>query len=226
MQGHRILAWAWNGLFFTLLLALVAGLAFSRLLPDETTTQKDDLITAQTEDPVAHIAAGMLVPAGFTRAPGGGLLPRFAALARADVVVRMGPGENYPVAWVVRGGHVPVEVVAESGDWLRIRDHEGEEGWISRSTIGHQRLAMLAPWRKNARLALRGKPARSAPLTAWITPGVIVRVTLCNGRWCRIQVPKANTRGWVGQEQLWGVYAGEVFSASPSMRDAAMHTTR
>lgn len=224
MQGHRILAWAWNGLFLALLLMLVAGVAFLRLMPDETATQNDDLVTAQADDPVAHIAAGMLVPAGFMRAPGGGLLPRFAALKRGDVVVRMGPGATYPVAWVVRGGHMPVEVVAESGDWLRIRDHEGEEGWVPRPAIGQERLAMLAPWRKSVRLALRSKPAPDAPLAAWITPGVIVQVALCNGTWCRIEVPAANMHGWVGQEQLWGVYAGETFTAKSSVQNASVRT--
>ena len=207
---HRVIAWAWNGLFFALLLALVAGIAFIRQSPQAPSTTQA-LSAAKDDEPAGHIAAGMLVPAGFMRTPGGTLLPRFVTLIHADVTVRVGPGESYPVAWVVRGGRMPVEVVAESGAWLRIRDHEGEEGWVARSAIGEERLALIAPWRRDVRLAMRSRPADDAPLAAFITPGVVARVRRCNGHWCRIRVPRADVEGWVRQEQLWGVYANEVF---------------
>lgn len=221
---HRLIAWAWNGLFLVLLLALVTGIAMFRLSPD-TSTERNDIVTARASaaDPVARIAASMIVPAGFMRAPSGDLLPRFASLARTEVKVRMGPDASYPVAWVVRGGRMPVEVVAESGDWLRIRDHEGEEGWVARKDVSDQRLAMVAPWRRNVRLALRTRPQAEAPLTAWLTPGVVVHVDRCDGHWCRIQVPRVHVTGWVGQEQLWGVYANETFVAG-ALQDAALET--
>ncbi len=218
LSTDRLVAWVWNGLFFVLLLALVLGMAFLRLLPD--TRQAEGPAITRTEDPTTHIATDMIIPAGFIRAPSGALLPRFASLARPEVAVRTGPGEIYPVAWVVRGGRMPVEIVAESGDWLRIRDHEGEEGWVSRADVSPQRLAMLAPWRRDKRLALRREPAADAPLAAWVMPGLVVRIAQCTGHWCRILVPQAKVEGWIGQEQLWGVYANEAFSQADRPRNA------
>jgi len=208
---HRVIAWAWNGLFLALLLALVAGIAFLRLSPNAPSQMAGAA--------AGHVSAGMNVPAGFMRGPSGALLPRFASLAHTPVQVRMGPGASYPVAWVVRGGRMPVEVVAESGNWLRIRDHAGEEGWVARHDLSEERLALIAPWRRDVRLALHTRPAADAPLAAWLMPGVTARVIRCDGRWCRIRVPQANISGWVGQEQLWGVYAGERFA--PHREDAA-----
>lgn len=219
---HRILAWAWNGLLFALLLAIVAGMAFFRLLSNDTDEPGRIVTTRNVNDPVAHIAASMIAPAGFMRTSSGTLLPRFVSLARANVTVRMGPDASYPIAWVVRGGRMPVEVVAESGNWLRIRDHEGEEGWVTRQDVSDQRLAMLAPWRRNVRLALRTRPEDDAPLAAWIVPGVVVQILQCDGQWCRIQPPRQKLQGWVRQEQLWGVYANEAFSADARPQKATL----
>lgn len=206
----RVVAWAWNSLFFALLLALVAGIALVRLSPDSSSTTHA-MPARQNAAPAPYIADSVGIPAGFMRAPSGALLPRFAALVHADVTVHVGPGESYPVAWVVKGGRMPVEVIAEAGNWLRIRDHEGEEGWVARRDISDQRLAMVAPWRRDVRLAMHDHPADDAPLAAWVTPGVVAEVKRCDGHWCRIRLPRADVTGWVRQEQLWGVYANEVF---------------
>jgi SH3-like domain-containing protein len=39
---------------------------------------------------------------------------------------------------------VPVEIVAEFENWRRIRDSEGEEGWILQSMLAGKRTAVVA----------------------------------------------------------------------------------
>ncbi len=148
-----------------------------------------------------------VVPAGFMRAPSGHLLPRFVSLTRANAAVRTGPGDDYPVAWVIRLAGIPLEVLAEAGDYWRVRDAEGSEGWIHRHALADERTALVSPWNPESRHPLRTRPDDAAPLRAWLTSGVLARVTTCDGRWCAITVTGA--RGWVRQEQLWGIYAGE-----------------
>ena len=157
--------------------------------------------------------SGLIVPAGFMRAPSGKLLPRFASLAVARAEVRLGPGEAYPVAWIIRSPHLPLEVLAEANGWLRIRDHEGEEGWIrARALSEQQRTALVAPWRQDARLPLRAAPEQQAPLKAWVGSGVVVRVLACDGSWCEVRA--GTVTGWLQQPQLWGVYHDERIHAA------------
>ncbi len=156
--------------------------------------------------------AARVIPAGFMRAPSGRLLPRFVSLAQGNAEVRTGPGDEYSVAWIIRLPGMPLEVLAEAGDYWRIRDAEGAEGWISRTALSDARTALVAPWNARGRIPLRARPDDSSPLRAWLAGGVIARIVTCDGNWCAIAVTGA--RGWVRQDQLWGVYAGERIGAT------------
>ena len=153
------------------------------------------------------VADARIIPAGFMRAPSGHLLPRFVSLARANTEVRTGPGDTYPVAWIIRLAGMPLEVMAEAGDYWRVRDAEGAEGWIHRAALSDARTALVAPWNPEGRQPLRSQPDDAAPLRAWVAGGVLARIISCDGTWCAIAVSGA--QGWLRQQQLWGVYANE-----------------
>ncbi len=152
---------------------------------------------------------GTLAALPMMRGPSGLPLPRFVSLKSDRVRVRRGPSTQYGVAWVYRARGLPVEIIAEFEDWRRIRDADGEEGWIRRSLLSGWRTAMIAPWRKQDRLPLRARPARDARTVAMLSSGVIGRVVSCTGTWCRLKV--SGYEGWIEQTMLWGVYAGEVY---------------
>ena len=61
-------------------------------------------------------------------------VPRFVSMNSAKVNVRAGPGTRYPIKWVFQRKTLPVQIVAESDTWRKIRDFEGIEGWV------HQRM--------------------------------------------------------------------------------------
>ncbi len=159
--------------------------------------------------PIAAKAGMTTIPKGFMRAPSGKLLPRFVSLAREGVQLRVGPSPDYPVAWILRLKGVPLEVTAEAGAWWRVRDHEGEEGWLHASVLDDRRSALVAPWNRGNALPLRQRPAEDAPVRALVRSGVIAWPLTCDGQWCQVRV--ADVRGWLPQQQLWGVYAGERF---------------
>ena len=57
-------------------------------------------------------------------------LPRFVAVSEKQANMRRGPGEDYPLLYQYRRQGLPLEVVAEYGQWRQVRDHEGSEGWM------------------------------------------------------------------------------------------------
>jgi len=118
----------------------------------------------------------------------------FVSLKSDRVRVRRGPSTQHQVAWVYRARGLPVEIIAEFEDWRRIRDADGEEGWIRRSLLSGWRTAMIAPWRQTV---------------AMLSSGVIGHVVSCTGSWCKLKV--GGYEGWIEQAMLWGVYAGEVY---------------
>ena len=77
-------------------------------------------------------------------------LPRFVSLAADRVNVRFGPGRQYPVNWMFARKGLPVEIVAEFDTWRKIRDYDGEEGWI------HVEPAVESPHHHGDRRGARG----------------------------------------------------------------------
>ena len=55
-------------------------------------------------------------------------VPRFVSLKSDKVNVRKGPSTDQSIVWVFSRAGLPVEVIAESENWRRVRDSEGADG--------------------------------------------------------------------------------------------------
>jgi SH3-like domain-containing protein len=139
--------------------------------------------------------------------PSGFPIPRFVSLKAEKVNVRRGPSSDHPVAWVFQRKGLPVEIVAEFENWRRVRDSEGEEGWILQSMLAGKRTAVVAPWRGEQLTELHGDASAESQVQAKLTAGAMSEVASCDGKWCRISV--GGYDGYVEQDMLWGVYPGE-----------------
>lgn len=140
--------------------------------------------------------------------PSGLPLPRFASTKSAPVNIRMGPTADHDVAWTFVKAGVPVEITQEFDIWLRIRDNEGQEGWVRKTLLSGKRTALVASWEKKGTTAMRDTPETSARIIAEVDPGVLVDIVECNGKWCRVTAN--GTRGWLEQNRVWGVYPDEI----------------
>jgi SH3-like domain-containing protein len=136
-------------------------------------------------------------------------LPRFVSLKPDRVNVRGGPTRDHEVAYVYTRAGMPVEIIAESDNWRRIRDWEGAEGWVYHAMLSGRRTAVVTPKDKSQLVPLRAKAEDGAEVVARVQSGVLATVKRCTGTWCRIVGNGFD--GWVVQEQLWGVYPHETF---------------
>jgi len=130
-------------------------------------------------------------------------VPRFVTTRSASINVRTGPGERYPVKWVLKKKGMPVEVIAEYDTWRKVRDWEGTEGWVHQAMLTGRRAAVVYP--KTA--ILREKAEPSANPVAELTTGVIAKIEKCHGEWCELSLEKL--KGFVRRSDLWGVYPTE-----------------
>jgi SH3-like domain-containing protein len=145
---------------------------------------------------------------GSTAVRGTGLpLPRFASLKSSKVNARIGPGENYEVAFVYVRAGLPIEITQEFDNWRKIRDAEGSEAWVFHSLLSGRRTVIVAPWEKEGDIAVRSEASEGSRVVAYLQPGVVAEVTECTGSWCHLRDQRFD--GWVGQDRLWGVYPSE-----------------
>lgn len=168
------------------------------------------------------LAGAMAGPAGHAQAPGqpgvrignvtGLPVPRFVSIKSTPVNVRGGPSTNHQVAWVFVRKGVPVEVTAEFENWRRIRDVDGDEGWVFHTLIDGERRAMIvgsdpARPREGDPVPLVFAPDAGADTVALVEPGVTAMLAQCGQGWCAVRV--GPHEGFMRASSLYGVYPGE-----------------
>lgn len=135
-------------------------------------------------------------------------LPRFVSLGKEEVFVRAGPEQKYPIKWVYMRQNYPVEIILEYGNWRKIRDIDGDEGWVFHALLSGERYGIVMA---GGIVPAYKKPSNSVSsrVVAKFEPRVIVAIHECRQGWCEVET--SGYRGWVERKYLWGVYEDENF---------------
>lgn len=156
--------------------------------------------------------------AAQTNNPSGLKLPRFVTTRSTPINVRVGPGVKYEVAWIYLKAGVPVEIVQEFDTWRKIRDVDGQEGWVHQNLLAGNRAAYITPIQANGQIALHANPSDDSATRAMLGPGLRVALKQCDGTWCEVTAihqadgeRSTSYSGFLHQEELWGAYPDEVF---------------
>lgn len=142
----------------------------------------------------AHAAGGSGLP-----------VPRFVSLKSSETNIRTGPGTRYPILWVYKRKHFPIEVTEEYDLWRKIRDVEGAVGWVHKSMLDGNRYVIISG---DTPAVMKSEPKHSAANIIKAAPMVIGRLVECELEWCNIQI--AGRKGWITKNAIWGVYLKEV----------------
>jgi SH3-like domain-containing protein len=194
---------AWRGGAPVIALAAVGGL----LVLGYTAIDLRSPATAGNEASSPEVTASLPLGRSQQTNPTRLKLPRFVSLKADRVNVRRGPSSDHAIAWVYHRKDLPVEIIAEFEHWRRVRDSDGEEGWVYHSLLSGRRTAIVAPWIKGKTVPMLHDPQSEASVVALVGPGVVGDVESCSGHWWQLNVQ--GHEGWVQQALLWGVYPGE-----------------
>ncbi|MCW5724489.1 MAG: hypothetical protein KIS81_05990 [Maricaulaceae bacterium] len=163
------------------------------------------------------LAAAPAAAATPETTPSGQPVPRFVTLKFGAVNGRIGPSRAHPVAWRYARAGLPVEVIAETPDWRRVRDPEGEVTWMHQSVLSGRRAVYV-----RTETPLRARPRADAPEEAVAEPGAVLWLERCRAGWCRLEAQ--GLRGWADTSGLWGIYPYEL-AETPALSAAAAHDT-
>ena len=134
--------------------------------------------------------------------------PYWASLAAGEVMMRTGPGRNFPAVWLYKRRNLPVKVVKlyrqKTSEWRRIQDPDGSEGWVQANLLSDRRTALVVGDTR----PMRARPEPSAPILWRAEPGVVGSLSKCSNGWCSLDV---NGRaGFVEAAHVYGVTPGEI----------------
>jgi SH3-like domain-containing protein len=130
-------------------------------------------------------------------------VPRFVSLKPNEVNARVGPGPNYPVEWIYIKAGLPIEIVAEFDTWRKIRDKDGEEGWVHQSMLSSKRHAII---QGGEAIIYADESTINQPLVR-LQEGVVVELQKCQEQACQVRI--FDFKGWIPRPYLWGVYPQE-----------------
>ena len=132
-------------------------------------------------------------------------VPYWASIATGDALLRTGPERTYPATWRYRRRDLPVQVLQIYGNWRRIREQDGTEGWMLATLLSVQRTAVVVG---DGPAPMNSSPSGSAGLSWRAEPGVVGKISKCESGWCLFDV--AGKRGYIAVDRIWGVDPGEV----------------
>lgn len=135
------------------------------------------------------------------------LLPLSQALeARAEYLsissrranVRQGPGARKPVLWQA-WRLTPFFVLDWVGDWAKVRDYEGDDGWVHGSLLADTPTVIVTA--KSA--AVRSGPGAGYRGLWSLEEGYTLKVLAVDGVWLKV-TDDDEVRGWVLRRAVWG----------------------
>lgn len=102
----------------------------------------------------------------------------------------------------IAGAGLPLEVVVDSGAWVRVRDHGGRLAWIEQAALGGPRSVMI----QSDAAHVRQQPRADADLAFRAVRGVLLEVRGSEAGppgWLGVR-HASGLAGWVAVHEVWG----------------------
>jgi len=122
----------------------------------------------------------------------------FLTLRNDKVNLRQGPSFEYPIKLFYKKKYLPVLVQDKSNNFIKIRDHENNTGWIHISQLSKKKSGINID--ENL-IVFQNPTLYSKPLVI-LQKGRLCIIKRCKNSWCKIKTGDVN--GWVKKESLWG----------------------
>ena len=134
-------------------------------------------------------------------------IPRFVSLKSEEVNLRIGSSTNYPIILKYMAKNMPIEITDEYERWRKIKDINGNEGWIRKDLLKGDRFVIIIKDNKN-KIYMYSKP--NGVQIGEIGELNIARIKVCLEKWCKIKFD--NHKGWINKNNLWGIYENETIN--------------
>ncbi|NNC37023.1 MAG: hypothetical protein EX271_01070 [Acidimicrobiales bacterium] len=141
-----------------------------------------------------------LIRVNASKTPSGFPVPRYVSLKYSNSNGRTGPSSAHPVAWNYKRRGLPMIVVAETEQWRKVRDVNGDESWMKRRLLDGRRMVLA-----RTEIILRAKPRSDSKGRAIAAKGALLDLEGCEPTgWCRVESEDGRLVGYALQNLLWG----------------------
>lgn len=145
---------------------------------------------------VAVAAVGLVFARSLDAAP----QPAAAMVSidRETVNLRQGASTRHAATFVLPRGY-PLKVIGRRNGWLKVRDFEGDTGWVlGRLTARKPHMVVSVPTAN-----LRKGPDTRRPVVGRLEGGEVLRTLERRGGWVKVRRADG-AAGWVASRLVWG----------------------
>ena len=112
--------------------------------------------------------------------------------------LRQGPGEWYPIKWIIKTPNLPLKVIDRSEAFNKVELHDGTQGWLSKIlTSNKHNLIVVA----NTNLINSNGDTKAKVLKHFI-----IKDHNCGlekkPKYCKVKIK--NIKGYIKKSNLWG----------------------
>ncbi len=134
-------------------------------------------------------------------------VPYYASIKSDKANIRTGPSVRYPIDWIYMRPNWPVQVTARFETWRKIKDINGDVGWIHESLLSGRRYSVV---KTNGVQEIYRLPITTSTVTLIAEDGVIAEILSCKSNWCKVKID--DEKGWIDEKHLWGVGEAEEYN--------------
>lgn len=130
-------------------------------------------------------------------------LAKMRSVDGEKVQLRSGPGTSYTAKWEYGDGF-PLKVLTQKGSWVKVKDFEGDTGWIFKkylTTKAH--LIVKVNKGKKKKINIRSGPGTKYKIVGKAYYGVVFKTMAQKKGWAKVRHESGLT-GWVKRSLLWG----------------------
>ncbi len=128
----------------------------------------------------------------------GAVLAKEKLCVTADIAnLRSGPGTKNDVLWQVEKYH-PFIIIEKKGNWYKVKDFEGDMGWVHKSLLGKTSTVITTKQKCN----VRSKPDKKSSILFTVQKAVPFKVIKKQGNWLNIEHADGDV-GWIYKSLVW-----------------------
>ncbi len=122
----------------------------------------------------------------------------FLCVRAREANVRSGPGTEFEILWGA-GRYYPFKVLEKRGGWVKVKDFEGDIGWVYSKLLFRAPCVVVYVKRANVRAA----PSKKARILFCAPKGTAFKVLKRKGKWLYVEYADGD-RGWIFGSLVWG----------------------
>ena len=122
----------------------------------------------------------------------------FVSVGTKKANCREGPGSKHSVRYNFAYGY-PLQVLEKSGDWVRVKDWEGDGGWMHVSQLSTERFVIVRPKEVN----VRSGPGTENKIVFKAEHGVVLKLLGTLKDWLKVKHEDGD-EGWIAANLVWG----------------------